>query len=188
MIKKIGLDFDGVISDCGALKTEGARRLYGLSIPSEKFKTEILLGEKLLTLEQYRNIQKQIYGTMEYGLLMQKVEGVSEYTKKLIDEGYNLNIVTSRGAKEAEVAREWMKIQGLNIPLSAIGGDIKKTDACRGLDVYIDDDLDKLEPLIGVVPYRFLFSWGYNSQVDSGSIAKRVNSWQDFYEEVKALN
>ena len=83
---KIGLDFDGVISDCGRLKSDGAKRLYGLNISPEKFKTEIVVGQGLLTLEQYRNLLKQIYGTRGIGLLMQEVEGAVGYTKRLISE------------------------------------------------------------------------------------------------------
>jgi len=39
---KIGLDFDGVISDCGKLKSDGAKKLYGFDIPSAKFKSRKL--------------------------------------------------------------------------------------------------------------------------------------------------
>ena len=58
---KIGLDFDGVISDCGDLKSKGAKILYGVDIPPEKFKKELVVGQGILTLEQYANLQKQIY-------------------------------------------------------------------------------------------------------------------------------
>lgn len=186
---RIGLDFDGVISDCGKLKSEGARKIYGVEIPPEKFKTEIVVGEKLLTSEQYKSLQKQIYGTRELGLLMQPVDGVKEYCKRLLMENHELKIITSRGQLESEIAKEWMEKIGLNLPLVAIGGGISKAEACKGIDVYIDDDLDKLEPLINVVPYRFLFSQGYNLHVEVNPIiATRINSWQHFYEEISKLN
>ncbi len=185
---KIGLDFDGVISDCGKLKSDGVKRLYGIEIPPDKFKTEIVVGQGFLTLEQYRSLQKQIYGTREIGLLMKEVDGVIYYTQRLASEGHSLRIVTSRGTQESEIAREWMGRVGLNLPLIGIGGGVRKTEACCGLDVYMDDDLEKLEPLIGVVPHRFLFSWGYNQHVEAPkTIAKRVFSWKDFYEEIVML-
>src|SRR3989344_6545639 len=186
---KIGLDFDGVISDCGRLKSDGAKRLYGVEIPPEKFKTEIVVGQGFLTLEQYRSLQKQIYGTREIGLLMKEFDGVIDYTQRLISEGHDLTIITSRGIQESEIAREWMRMVKLNLPLNGIGGGVKKTDACRGLDVYIDDDLDKLEPLVGIVPNRFLFSWGYNQHIEvPPTIAQRIQSWEHFYQEVSKLN
>jgi len=186
---RIGLDFDGVISDCGRLKCQGAKMLYGVEISPERFKKELVVDTGILTLEQYRHLQKQIYSNREIGLTMLPVEGVFEFLPKLQQEGYDLMIVTSRGEKESEIAREWMKQKNISVKLVGVGGGVSKTDACRGLDVYIDDDLDKLEPLVGVVPNRFLFSWGYNQHIEVPQIlAKRVESWERFYQEVSRLN
>ena len=120
---------------------------------------------------------------------MQKVDGVVDYTQKLVSEGHNLKIITSRGTSELEIVKEWIQKIGLNFTFIGVGGGVKKTEACRGLDVYIDDDLDKLEPLVGIVPYRFLFSWGYNQHIQvPQSVAKRIESWQHFYEEMVSLS
>lgn len=185
---KIGLDFDGVISDCGQLKSDGARRIYGVEIPPERFKKELVVDTGILTLEQYRHLQKQIYGTREIGLTMLPVDGVLELVPKLQQECYDLMVVTSRGEPESEIAREWMKLKGLDLPLVGVGR-TSKADACQGLDIYIDDDLDKLEPLVNVVPNRFLFSWAYNLHIEvPENVAQRIQSWQHFYEEVLRLN
>lgn len=156
---KIGLDFDGVISDCGRLKSDGAKRLYGLDIPPERFKTELVVGAGILTLEQYRNLQRPIYENSEIGLSMLPVDGVFEFIPKLQQDNHDLVIVTSRNEGSCYIAKEWMKKQNLSLKLIGVGGRVKKIEACRGLDVYVDDDLDKIESLVGVVPYRFLFSW-----------------------------
>lgn len=185
---RIGLDFDGVVSDCGQLKSQGAKSLYGVDIPPEIFKREIVVGKGLLTLEQYRNLQKQIYGTRQIGLTMLPVEGALEIIPRLQRDGHYLPVVTSRGNSESEIAREWMMLQGLELDLISVGPGVTKTDACRGLDVYIDDDLDKLEPLVDIVPNRFLFSWDYNRHVHLDGIAKRIGSWQQFYDEISTLN
>ena len=179
---RIGLDFDGVISDCGQLKSHGAKILYGVEIPPEKFKKELIVGARILTAEQYKHLQKQIYETREIGLTMLPVDGVLKFVPKLQQEGYDLTVITSRGEPESEIAREWMRLKGLDLRLVGVGGGVSKTDACRGLDIYIDDDLDKLEPLVDFVPHRYLFSWGYNAHVQvPKSIAKRIESWQNFY-------
>jgi len=184
---RIGLDFDGVITDCGRLKSDGAREIYGVEIPPERFKKELVVGAGILTLDQYRYFQEQIYGTREIGLTMLPVEGVLEFVPRLKQEGYDLTIITSRGDPESEIAREWMELKGLDLNLMGVGG-VSKTHACRGLDVYIDDDLDKLEPLVDVVPNRYLFSWGYNQHIEVPSdVAIRVSSWENFYEEIKKL-
>lgn len=188
-LMEIGLDFDGVISDCGKLKTYWAKELYGVDIPSERFKKELIIKDKILTLEQYRELQIQIYGVREFGLLMEPVPGVLELAPKLQREGHNLSIITSRGEKESEIAREWMRKYGLDIQLVGVGYGVSKADACNGLEVYIDDDLDKLKSVINVVPYRYLFSWGYNQHMEvPKEVARRINSWKSFYEEIQRLN
>src|SRR3989344_6119641 len=178
---RIGLDFDGVISDCGKLKSDGAKKLYGVDIPPAKFKKEIVVGEKHLTAEQYRELQKSIYGTKELGFLMELVDGAHYYISQLVADGHTVLVVTSRGEVELEIAKEWSIRQGLQLNFVGVGYGNSKADAASGLDFYVDDDLDKLEPLVGVVPHRFLFSWGYNAHVEVGNVAKRVASWKELY-------
>src|SRR3989338_259968 len=114
---KIGLDFDGVISDCGTLKSEGAKLLYGVEIPSERFKLELVVDAGILTLEQYRNLQREIYDNRTIALTMVPVDGVLEFLPKLQQEGHDLKIVTSRGESESQIAREWLKMKGLDLHL-----------------------------------------------------------------------
>lgn len=184
---KIGLDFDGVISDCGKLKSDGAKKLYGVDIPSAKFKKEIVVGEKHLTEDQYRELQKIIYGTREIGFLMEPVHGVLDFLPRLVADGHAVLVVTSRGEIELEIAKEWSLRQGLQLDFVGVGYGNSKASAANGLDIYIDDDLDKLEPLVGVVEHRFLFSWGYNAHVEVGEVAKRIASWDEFYRTISIL-
>lgn len=185
---RIGLDFDGVISDCGKLKSDGAKKLYGIDIPPAKFKKEIVVGEKHLTMEQYREFQKIIYGTREVGFLMEPVDGVLYYLPRLVAAGHLVLIVTSRGEVELEIAKEWSIRQGLQLDFVGVGYGNSKTGAAAGLDLYVDDDLDKLEPLVGLVPHRFLFSWGYNAHLDVGSVAERIASWEELYRQIVELD
>ncbi len=183
---KIGLDFDGVISNCGKLKSDGARKLYGVEISPDDFKKELVVGKGILTSEQYRNLQRQIYDNREIGLSMVPVDGVLEFVPRLQMEGYDLTVVTSR--RELEIPNEWSKLHGLHLNMVGVG-EGSKAGACSGLDVYIDDDLDKLELLVGIVPNRYLFSWGYNRHIDiPENVAKRIESWKQFYEEIVSLN
>ena len=76
---KIGLDFDGVITDCGNLKTLGARTLFSTEIPPEMMKKEVVTEAGLLTLEQYREIQELVYCTRDVGLQMTAVAGMRKF-------------------------------------------------------------------------------------------------------------
>lgn len=185
---KIGLDFDGVIADCGKLKSDGALKLYGLEIPPEKFKKEIVIGEGHLTAEQYLSLQQSIYGTREIGFLMELVPEVDLHLAKLLEDGHTLVVITSRGEKELGIAREWSELKGLSLEFIGVGGGRSKAEAAAGCDVYVDDDLDKLEPLVGIVPHLFLFGWGYNAAVEVDGVARRVTSWSDLYARVQDLS
>lgn len=185
---KIGLDFDGVVSDCGKLKSDGAKELYGVEIPPHKFKKEIVIGEGHLTSDQYRELQRIIYGTRKIGFLMELVSGVAHYIPRLVDEGHEILVVTSRSETALQIAKEWTHRQGLSLNFVGVGYGNSKEDAAQGLDVYIDDDLDKLEPLVGVVQNLFLFSWGYNEHIQEGKVAQRIVSWEEFYQVVQELS
>ncbi len=184
---KIGLDFDGVIADNGKLKSLAAKVLYSCEIPIHKFRRDILLRENMLTLEQYEYLRDQIYSKPHLGLRMEPVEGVLEYLPKLQQEGFTPKVITSRNQQQWEIALQWMSNLGIEIEAVPLGEGVSKVQACRGLDVYIDDDLNKLESLQGVVPHRFLFSHPYNEDLETGTIATRIHSWKSFYEEIQKI-
>ncbi len=185
---KIGLDFDGVFTDCGKHKMNLALKLFHQPIASEDFRKEIVLNNGWLSPDQYQQVQDAVYDSMEYGLDIPEVDKCFDYLKKLLFQGNEAVIVTSRHGLGLEVARTWLLRRGWNLPILNTPHPLPKTELVRGCDVYIDDDLDKLELMIGMVPNLFLMHWGYNSQdVVNGSI-KRIYSWADFYEKVNLLN
>lgn len=190
---RIALDFDGVLSDCGALKTEQAKHLYGLEIPPERFKKELIVKELagesgLLTMDEYRALQDVIYADLEVGLTMQPVSGMLEYLPRLLNEGHELRVVTSRDGKRLDVARAWTEKHALELEFTGVGYGKSKAPATEGFDFFVDDDLEKIEPLVETVPHRFLFHWGYNAHVDVGDVAARVESWEELYLAVQEIH
>lgn len=184
----IGLDFDGVISDCGQLKSESAKKIYGIDIPPARFKKELIIHDGLLNEQQYRNLQKIIYTTRDTGLAIKPVDGVLLYLPKIIAEGHQIKIVTSRDKEALEIAKEWAKIHGIELEFIGVGYGKSKRAAASGLDVFIDDNLDKLIPLAGVVPHLFLYAWGYNSHINTGAVAQKIFSWKEIYQTIQALS
>lgn len=183
----IGFDFDGVFTDCGKLKSAAAKGLYGVDILPENFKRELVVGKGILTTEQYSKLQQVIYETREWGLRMEMVdEGIPNYLNHLVREGHKLVVVTSRGGAALNVAKEWSRRQNIDHYFELVGtGGQSKVEALRGFDLYVDDDLGKLEPLVGIVPHLFLFSWGYNMHNSVEGIAKRVSSWLELHRIIK---
>lgn len=189
----IALDFDGVISDCGALKSEHAKKMFGVDIPADRFKRELvvkeLAGEKgQLTMLEYKELQRVIYGTWEVGMTMKPVLGVQEFLPKLQSEGHHIHIVTSRIGEQLEIASEWAKNHGFEFGFTGVGYGKSKAPGVKGFELFVDDDLDKLEPLMDIVPHRYLFSWGYNQHIDEADIAKRVASWEELYNVVQTIH
>lgn len=183
----IGLDFDGVIANCGELKSETAKRLFGIKIPPEKFKKEAIISNGILDPEQYEELQKTAYGTREIGLLMKPVDGAIGYISRLLFDGHSIKVITSRDPDSMQVATEWMAKKGLFLRFISSEGKQDKAEKAKGLDIFIDDDLKKLEKLSGVVPFLFLFSWGYNASEKEKGIAKRVFSWKEIYQTIRTL-
>lgn len=189
---RIALDFDGVLSDCGSLKSEHAKRMYGVDIPPERFKKELVVkelagGAGLLTMAEYQALQDEVYGNPEVGMTMKPVEGMKLYVPRLLDEGHHLHIVTSRSGPMLDIAAEWAKLHGLDVGFTGVGHGKSKAAALEGFDLYADDDLDKLEPVVDVVPHRFLFTWGYNLHLDAADVARRVADWHELYGAIQAV-
>lgn len=190
---RIALDFDGVLADCGSLKSKHAKEMFDVDISPERFKRELVVkelgGDKAeLTMAQYRELQGVIYGTHEVGLTIEPVPGMKSHLAQLLDEGHYLHVVTSRDGIQLEIAKEWARNHDIDIGFTGVGYGVSKAKAAKGFDLYIDDDLDKLEPLIEVVPHRYLFSWGYNSHLDETDIAVRVESWEEFYGHIQNVH
>lgn len=184
---KIGIDFDGVICDCGRLKIEAAKQLYGVDIPSAQSEKELVIGNGWLTQEQYRELKRVIYETKEFYPSMRLVDGALFYLAKLIADGHAVSVITSRLGLGLEIAREWTTRQGLALEIVGVGYGNDKVEATRGIDVFIDDDLRKLRLLAKNVPRLFLFSWEYNKHQNENGIARRISLWREFYQAIQAI-
>ena len=184
----IGLDFDWVITDCGRLKSESAKKLYGIDVPPGKFKKEYLLRKGIFTLESYLEFGETIYGTREYSLSMEPVDGALYYLPKIIANGHQVQVITSRNATQLKVAKEWALLRGLWLDFVGVGYGASKAEAAvaAGIELYVDDDSAKLAKLVDVVKHLFLFHWEYNES-DPVDFARRVYSWEELYGHIQRV-
>jgi uncharacterized HAD superfamily protein len=184
---RIGLDFDGVITDSCHMKQEYLKKNYGLELPAHLIKREIMVGRGHLTNEQYDRINHDIAFSEEWAKQMTPLPGMLHYIPKLLDEGHDLCIITNRSQKARDLAESYLRSNGISVPVYGMGKGVSKAPACKGLDVFIDDDLDKLEDLTDIVPNRYLMSWQFNEHHDTKDIATRVHSWEEFYTLIQAI-
>lgn len=186
----IGLDFDGVISNVADLKRRTAMDLFGIDIPEEKFHYDIIISEGILTLSQYHLLQTESYNNKKSGLLVYPVLDSVKYINKLKEDGHVVSIITARGDRDSLViAKEWMEIHKVDLPIYGVGTGNSKKEVARklNLDVFVDDHLQILEDLVDVIPNLFLFSWKYNEHINEKLLIKRVDSWSDFYNKINKL-
>jgi len=69
-----------------------------------------------------------------------------------LKNGHNVTVITARDGIGLEIAKEWTLKEGILLDFIGVGYGGSKATAASGLDIYMDDDLDKLEQLIGIVP------------------------------------
>src|SRR3989344_7499701 len=141
---KIGIEFDGVIANTPKLKSELAKKFYHRSIPAGMFNRELVVGSKLLSPEQYENIENNVSHLKDAGLTIEEVENSINSIRKLLESGAEIKIFTDRGENGVEIIKEWLNSRGLNLEVET-GRDTEK------LDIYISDNLERLKSLIGSV-------------------------------------
>ena len=172
----IGFDFDGVIANSHPLKSIVARRMFGLDIPPEEFRRELIVSSGILTLAQYRSVSEEAMGG---AYTIPPVADAVSYLRNL-SRKHPVKIVTSRTGGMLQEAMSWLyahEFSDLNVVGTGYG--LPKTEACRGLDLYVDDDLEKLLPLIGIVPNLLFFSWPWNEYEQEPYGIVRISSWQE---------
>ena len=184
---KIGLDFDGVITNLGKLKALVAQELYDIRVPQSKFDREFVLVNKFLTEAEYLALREYAYLEKRALDYTHPVRGAVATIKRLTGDGHEVTVVTARVGKMLANAKEWLKRHELSLPIVGVGFNVSKRGMVRGLDVFIDDYLIQLFQIRDLVPNLFLFSWGYNERFDERGIARRVRSWGALYREIKKL-
>jgi len=181
---KIGLDFDGVIADTSYLKQKYIKKKYGVELAIEECKREFANKKGISTIDYYGMLRK-MYET-KLTLKAVPVPDAVKNIKKLKNQNHIIYVITSRENKGAGFARKWLKKNKLDIPL--LNTNLRpKTEFCRDFEVFVDDDYNKLEHLIGTVPNLFLLDLPYNKHIKTNSHIKRAD-WPGIYNWVQNQN
>jgi len=179
---KIDFDFDGVVVNSHPLKAIIAKERFGVDIPPEQFRREIVLAGGLLSREQYREVGRL---AMNGSYPIPPVPEVFLYLSLLLNGKNLVRIVTSRTGEDLEFAKKWLAEHDLpDLPIIGTGYGLPKTEVCNESDVFVDDDLEKLLPLMGVIPNLLFFSWPWNAHEKEPDCIHRVSSWWDLYNHI----
>ena len=183
---RLAFDFDGVQVDTGKIKAETAKRLFGVDIRPERCKSELVVDiDKILTLAEYRELTSVI-SRSELGLAVEPIEGAVKYLSLLRSEGHEICTTTSRDGEFLKTAFNVAMLRGLPTKFYGVGYKISKASALRGWDLFVDDDLEKLTDLKGIVRHRLLFSRPYNLHYHVPRGIIRVSSWESIYHYIQA--
>lgn len=178
---KIGLDFDGVIADSHPLKSVIAKQMFGVDIPPDKFFKEYIV-EAGLSIDQYKKVKENLYFNDHD---ISPIKDAPIRISLLLEQGHDIKIITSRTGETLEKAKNLLKKYNLNLPVVGVGYGVSKVPASEGLDVFIDDDIEKLIPLAGVVKHLLLFSSPYKNNKYKDVIC--VKSWNDIYKYITKI-
>jgi len=180
---KVGLDFDDVVVRSHLLKSVLAENLFGIKIHPKNFQKKQILDTGILTQKQYEEIIRETFSG-KYPLV--SVRASVKYIFLLQENGHSVRIITRRSHADNTLppALEWFKAYNLNIHVEGVGYGLSKTEACTGLDLFVDDDIHKLIPLVGVVRNLFHFVWPFDEHERLVDGVIRVNRWDILYAEI----
>jgi hypothetical protein len=185
---KIGLDFDGVVANTPKLKSDFAKKMYGIEIDPYFFGSPYVTENGLLSKKDHLKLKFFLYNDASIIPHFEPVEGALTFINKLREDGHHVEIITARPGITARRANEWLKHHSINIELTGVGFIRSKARAARDLDVFVDDLLINLYNLVDTVPHRFIYSWGYNEIYRESGIATRIHTWKELYDHIKILS
>ncbi len=189
MSLRIGLDFDGVFSNCVKLKDNVAQDMYGQSYDA-------------LDSERKRDVRNTAYGDRDYvftegkeDVVMEPLPDAFKYVAQLHADGHDVQVITSRDGDMLDIARDWYNqhreqtdYDVPNLSFTGVGYHNEKLDACRdeGVDVFVDDDIHKLAPVVDHVPHRYHFV-GPDVDDTNPAVAEPVENWDDLYQAITVI-
>jgi hypothetical protein len=133
-------------------------------------------------------------GDLAMAYIMQQTEAANFYIKELFREDRGTFCITSCGTNAFKIMEEYFRFHNLQeVQCFGSNGMEDKSPLAKKLrlNAYMDDDLHKLKPLVGIVPYLYLYSRGYNERfkIEHGVHVKaiqRIRLWEEFHLNIQA--
>lgn len=191
----IGLDLDEVLLDFNNAFCAYHNRVYGTNI----CRNDLTVFEyaDILNCSKEEAVKRVVdfYATPEH-LNAVPVLGAVEAIKKLKDNN-TLIIITSKPETLRGATSEWIdkyfpnSFKNIVFTNHFSGNGIRRSkgDVCKemGVDIFVDDNLENVENVLGVGISALLFNAPWNqcdNQYDAKHPIVRVNSWQEIIEKL----
>ena len=182
MALNIGLDFDGVYVNTHVVKVDVAKEKFGVVVSPENFRRDFIVKNGILALDEYVLVGRE---AMNGSHPIPLVADSSLYLEILMREKHSIRFITSRTEELLETAKAILRENRFDLLIQGTGYGLSKVTACEGLDLYVDDDLEKLLPLVGKVRHLLLFSWPWNAHEKEPKGIERISSWWEIYNYIR---
>ena len=191
-MKRIGIDIDGCLTDVYNWYLTNGKE-YASSIGKKLINKNGYDPVEMfnLTKEEFKDfLEKKL---MDYSINEPARENASKVCKELIEEGYELYIITARfnsdkndetGVKMRKIIEQWFKDN--NIPYTRIiYSSEDKLDICltNKIDIMIEDKVSTLLDIKKHIPV-ICFDAPYNRNIDDNNLF-RVKNWKEIEEIIK---
>ena len=191
-MKRIGIDIDGCLTDVYNWYLTNGKE-YASSIGKKLINKNGYDPVEMfnLTKEEFKDfLEKKL---MDYSINEPARENASKVCKELIEEGYELYIITARfnsdkndgsGVKMRKIIEKWFKDN--NIPYTRIiYSSEDKLDICltNKIDIMIEDKVSTLLDIKEHIPV-ICFDAPYNRNIDDNNLF-RVRNWKEIEEIIK---
>ena len=191
-MKRIGIDIDGCLTDVYNWYLTNGKE-YASSIGKKLINKNGYDPVEMfnLTKEEFKDfLEKKL---MDYSINEPARENASKVCKELIEEGYELYIITARfnsdkndesGVKMRKIIEQWFKDN--NIPYTRIiYSSEDKLDICltNKINIMIEDKVSTLLDIKKHIPV-ICFDAPYNRNIDDNNLF-RVRNWKEIEEIIK---
>jgi len=197
----IGLDFHGPCMleyRVALLKSDLAWKFWRIYIAPEEFLKGYLIDRGLLSRERFEKLRTLVYEDWHYVSTIPHTPGLKKSVEMLLRCGHQVVIITTASGKAGEMVDRWLRWQKLpalpriSCPtgkanlLKSLGqqGFVNHLGEPSGLDIYIDNQLRILDPLVGTGPKLFFFKEQFDNPHQINKSIQVVHNWRELRTEI----
>ena len=166
---KAGIDLDGVLGNVSLSIINFINGVY-----DESFTTDDITHYKIedwfpkMTKQQ----AKLLFKIPEFYLNMLPYPKAIESVNKLKKMGWWIDIVTARDWGCLDITTDWLHNEGVEFDRLSFVDSHQKANYSfdERFDIFVEDNPDTVNQLIGVVPLVYLIDAPYNQEVNNGAI------------------
>jgi uncharacterized protein len=179
----LGFDIDGVICDFTVQLNKVVKKKFGKTLSQQDmycYDVDLVLG---IPKEEVEEI---VLKTLKSDLPLNP--SAKETLDKLSSEGHAIYLITARSTKLADYTAKWLKKK--QIPYKTIYhlSPGKKNSVEIHIDLAVEDSLEEAIELTKKVEHVLLYNQPWNKTLNVKNIIKRVNNWNEIYNEVNKIN